>query len=237
MSSARAGERIERSAAEFDTFASSYEDLLNRSVSISGDTSDYFAAYKAAYIARNIAPGGGKLLDYGCGIGLLAGHLRRRLPNARIDGFDISQDCVNQIDAKLAQQGTFTSDPKETGAAYDVIVLSNVLHHVKPEERANLLLDIRSRLAKNGKLVIFEHNPINPLTRWAVSQCVFDQDAILLTAREMLRCLRGASLRVLRRDYVVFFPRYFAWFRPLEPLLRWCPFGAQYVMVVERAAD
>jgi 2-polyprenyl-3-methyl-5-hydroxy-6-metoxy-1,4-benzoquinol methylase len=220
---------------EFDAFASSYQEYLNHSVRISGDTSDYFAAYKAAFIARKIAPSGGKLLDYGCGIGLLAGHLKRRLPNVQIDGFDVSQDCISQIDKNLAQPGVFTSDLKITGRSYDVIVLSNVLHHVKPEHRGTLILDIRSRLAKNGKLVIFEHNPINPLTRWAVSQCVFDQDAILLTAREMLRCLRAASLRVLTHDYVVFFPRYLAWLRPFEPFLRWCPLGAQYVMVVDRA--
>ena len=236
-SSARADRGPGRPAVEFDAFASSYQEYLNHSVRISGDTSDYFAAYKAAFIARKIAPGGRKLLDYGCGIGLLAGHLKRSFPNVQIDGFDVSQDCVGQIDKNLAQQGVFTSDLNITGRSYDVIVLSNVLHHVKPENRASLILDIRSRLATNGKLVIFEHNPINPLTRWAVSQCVFDEDAILLTSHEMLRDLRAAKLRVLARDYVVFFPRYFAWLRPLEPFLRWCPFGAQYAVIAGRAAD
>jgi 2-polyprenyl-3-methyl-5-hydroxy-6-metoxy-1,4-benzoquinol methylase len=237
MSSARADQQLEQRVAEFDAFASRYQELLNRSVSISGDTSDYFAAYKAAYIARNLAPSSGKLLDYGCGIGLLAGHLKRRLSNVQIDGFDISRDCIDRVDENLAQQGIFTSDPNEAGRSYDVIVLSNVLHHVKPKERPNLILEIRSRLAKNGKLVIFEHNPINPLTRWAVSQCVFDQDALLLTAREMFRCLHVASLHVLRHDYVVFFPRYLAWLRPFEPFLRWCPLGAQRVVVADRVTD
>lgn len=237
MSSARAGQELERSAVEFDAFASRYQEFVNRSVRISGDTSDYFADYKAAYISRKIAPSGGKLLDYGCGVGLLAGHLKRRLPNVQIDGFDISQDCVDRIDANLVRQGIFTSDPNEAGRSYDVIVLSNVLHHVRPEERPDLILEIGSRLAKNGRVVIFEHNPINPLTRWAVSQCVFDQDAILLKACEMLSCLRAARLRVLTHDYVVFFPRYLAWLRPFEPFLRWCPLGAQYVVIVDRPSD
>jgi 2-polyprenyl-3-methyl-5-hydroxy-6-metoxy-1,4-benzoquinol methylase len=236
-SSARADQRLKRPAVEFDAFASSYQEYLNHSVRISGDTSDYFAAYKAAFIARKLAPKGGKLLDYGCGIGLLAGHLNRRFSNVQIDGFDVSQDCIGQIDKSLAQQGVFTSDLKVAGHDYDVIVVANVLHHVKPENRADLLLDIRSRLADNGKLIIFEHNPINPLTRWAVSQCVFDEGAILLTSREMLRDLRAARLRVLTRDYVVFFPRYFAWLRFFEPFLRWCPFGAQYAVIAGRVPD
>jgi 2-polyprenyl-3-methyl-5-hydroxy-6-metoxy-1,4-benzoquinol methylase len=222
---------------EFDAFASSYNEHLNHSVRISGDTSDYFAAYKAAFIARKIAPNGGKLLDYGCGIGLLAGHLNRRFPGVQIDGFDISHDSVSQIDKSLAQQGVFTSDLNVAGHSYDVIVLANVLHHVKPANRADLLVDIRSRLAENGKLVIFEHNPINPLTRWAVSQCVFDEDAILLTSRELLRDLRSARLRVLARDFVVFFPRYLAWLRSFEPSLRWCPLGAQYAVIAGRGSD
>lgn len=237
MSSARAREGFERPAVEFDAFASSYQQHLDHSVRISGDTSDYFAAYKASYIVRKIAPRGGKLLDYGCGVGLLARHLKRRLPDAQIDGFDVSQDCIDRIDADLGSQGRFTSNCNDVPSSYEVIVLSNVLHHVRPQERHNLLLEIRSRLAKNGKLVIFEHNPINPLTRWAVWQCVFDQDAVLLTAREMFGCLRNAGLRVLNHDYVVFFPRYFAWLRPLEPFLGWCPLGAQYVMVVDRGSD
>jgi 2-polyprenyl-3-methyl-5-hydroxy-6-metoxy-1,4-benzoquinol methylase len=242
MSSARAESRaradrgLKRSAVEFDAFACSYQEYLNHSVRISGDTSDYFAAYKAAFIARKLAPSVGKLLDYGCGIGLLAGHLKHRFPSVQIDGFDVSQDCIGQIDKNLAQQGAFTSDLNATGHSYDVVVLSNVLHHVKPENRAHLILDIRSRLAENGKLVIFEHNPINPLTRWAVSQCVFDEDAILLTSREMLRDLRAADLRVLARDFVVFFPRYLAWLRPFEPFLRWCPLGAQYAVIADRTS-
>src|SRR5271154_618703 len=163
MSSARAESRtradrgLKRAAVEFDAFASSYNEHLNHSVRISGDTSDYFAAYKAAFIARKIAPNGGKLLDYGCGIGLLAGHLKRSFPNVQIDGFDVSQDCVGQIDKSLAQRGVFTSDSNVAGHSYDVIVLANVLHHVKPANRANLLLDIRSRLSGKRKLVNFQH--------------------------------------------------------------------------------
>lgn len=237
MSSDSAGQGLQRPAAEFDAFASSYQEHLDHSVRISGDTADYFAAYKAAYTARRLALTGGKVLDYGCGVGLLASHLKRRLPNLQIDGFDISHDCVSQVGRNLSQQGTFTSDPGAIGRTYDIIVLSNVLHHVQPASRPRLISDIRRRLARNGKLVVFEHNPINPLTRWAVSQCVFDQDAILLSARELAGSLRAAQLRVLSHDYIVFFPRCFAWLRPIEPYLRWCPIGAQNAMIADCEPD
>jgi 2-polyprenyl-3-methyl-5-hydroxy-6-metoxy-1,4-benzoquinol methylase len=221
--------------AEFDAFATNYQELVSDNIRITGESSDYFAAYKAAYIASRVAPPSeGKVLDYGCGVGLLSRHLKNRLAGMQIDGFDVSQNSVERVEESLRRQGTFTSNLNHLGHAYDVIVLSNVLHHVKPEERHALILQAGSRLADGGKLVIFEHNPINPLTRWAVSQCPFDGDAILLPNRETRGYFQQGRLRLMWRDYIVFFPRWLKWFRQMEPYLRWCPLGAQYAVVAGR---
>ena len=225
----------EKPLAEFDTFAANYQDLVSDSVRLTGESSDYFAAYKAEYIARRIAPPqGSKVLDYGCGIGLLSKHLRDRLPGTRVDGFDVSQDSIDRVDATLRGQGTFTSNTQALGRAYDVIVLANVLHHVRPAERKDLIRQAAARLAHGGKIVVFEHNPINPLTQWAVSQCSFDEDAILLPIRETQGYFGRDQLWVTSCDYIVFFPRWLQRFRPLEPSLRWCPLGAQYAVVASR---
>ena len=220
---------------EFDTYAADYQHLVSDSVRITGESSDYFAAYKAEFIARRIAPRpGSRLLDYGCGVGLLSRHLRNRLPSTRVDGFDVSQESIDRVDSTLHSQGTFTSVPHALGQAYDVIVLANVLHHVPPAERQNLIRQIASRLADAGKFVVFEHNPINPLTQWAVSQCPFDEDAILLPVRETRGYFERSQVRLISREYIVFFPRFLRKLRPLEPSLRWCPLGAQYVLVASR---
>jgi SAM-dependent methyltransferase len=225
----------ENPLAEFDGFATNYKELLSDSVRITGESSDYFAAYKAAYIATRVGlPPNGQLLDYGCGVGLLSRHLKNCLTEVQIDGFDVSQDSVNRVEESLLRQGTFTSNLNCLGRAYDLIVLSNVLHHVRPHERHRLIGDAALRLADGGKLVIFEHNPINPLTRWAVSQCPFDEDAVLLPLRETCDYFRNDELRPLSRDYIVFFPRWLRWFRQMEPYLRWCPLGAQYAVVAGR---
>jgi len=222
----------EKNLAEFDIFSADYQELVTRSVRIAGETSDYFAAYKAEYVARKLAPRPGyKLLDYGCGVGLLAGHLKNHLGQVRIDGFDVSKDSVERIDKVLRDQGTFSARMEDLGRDYDLIVLSNVLHHVKPEERQSLIRGLAPLLAGDGKVVVFEHNPLNPLTRWAVSQCPFDEGATLLPVREVRGYLSGDCFRELSRDYIVFFPRWLAWLRRLEPSLAWCPLGAQYVVV------
>lgn len=47
---------------------------------------------------------------------------------------------------------------------------------------------------------------------------------------------RYFGLQIVRRDYIVFFPRPLAWLRPLEPRLSWCPAGAQSALAARRAA-
>jgi 2-polyprenyl-3-methyl-5-hydroxy-6-metoxy-1,4-benzoquinol methylase len=220
---------------EFDTFAADYQDLVSDSVRITGESSDYFAAYKAEYIARRIAQRpDSRLLDYGCGVGLLSKHLRNRLPASRIDGFDVSQESIDRVDLTLRRQGTFTSNPQALGQGYDVIVLANVLHHVPPADRQELIRQTALRLSNVGKFVIFEHNPINPLTQWAVSQCAFDKAAILLPVRETRGYFEHSQFRLTVCDYIVFFPHFLQRLRPLEPSLRWCPLGAQYALVASR---
>lgn len=220
--------------AEFDAFAATYEQALDASIGITGESFDYFARYKAAYVARNVARRGpAKILDYGCGVGLLSRHLRDLMPGKRVDGFDPSVESIARVGSELRSQGIFTSDVKEVGRDYDTIVIANVLHHVKPQERQELIRGAVSRLGAGGKLVIFEHNPLNPLTRRAVSQCVFDGDAILLPQQETRSYFSDREFR-LRRDYIVFFPRVLSWLRPLEPFLAWCPLGAQYVVTATK---
>jgi 2-polyprenyl-3-methyl-5-hydroxy-6-metoxy-1,4-benzoquinol methylase len=221
--------------AEFDTVAANYEELVDHNVRVTGESSDYFAGYKAEYVARKVAPrADGKLLDYGCGVGLLSRHLKNCLRDMRIDGFDVSKGSIGRVDEGLLRQGTFSTNLNQLGHDYDVIVLCNVLHHVKLGDRSEVIREAASRLADGGKLVVFEHNPINPLTRWAVSHCSFDEDAVLLPSRETQAYFQGGELRLLWREYIVFFPRWLRWFRPLEPALSWCPLGAQYVVVADR---
>ena len=86
-------------------------------------------------------------------------------------------------------------------------------------------------------MFVFEHNPYNPVTRRAVQQCPFDDDAILLSPREVRRLLAGAALSGVQQDYVLFFPRPLARLRPLEPWLKRCPLGAQTLTLGVRAAD
>jgi trans-aconitate methyltransferase len=220
---------------EFDQFAGEYKQVLDKSVAFSGEESEYFAEYKARYLARLLGREFcGKVLDFGCGVGLLSGFLKRYFPRARIDGFDISRESIGRVGTELAEQGCFTSDVNQVEHDYEVIVAANVMHHVVPAERQSVVDGLAGRLISGGHLAVFEHNPVNPATRWLVEHCPFDRDVVLLAASETERYLKRARLVRLRRDYIVFMPHFLAWFRPLELWLGWLPLGAQYVVVGEK---
>jgi len=220
---------------QFDQFSKDYKDILDQHVSASGESSEYFTEYKARYIAKLVPTGAPvKLLDFGCGVGLLSSFLKKYLPKCTLHGYDVSSASIDIVDRNLLAQGLFTTDIFKLANDYDLIVASNVLHHIDPRNRQDTILELRDRLAPGGKIVIFEHNPTNPLTRKVVDRCPFDEGVVLLPPEETITYISKAKLGVKRRDYIVFFPRPLALFRPLEPLISWCPLGAQYALVGEK---
>jgi SAM-dependent methyltransferase len=221
--------------AEFDQFAANYKSVLDRSVALGGESSEYFTQYKAAYIDHLLGAAPAKILDFGCGVGTLSAALAQRRPRDTIHGYDVSAASLDQVAPELRSRGLFTSELDELHRDYGLIVLSNVMHHIPPPERQATIADLSARLAAHGRLLIIEHNPLNPLTRWVVAHCEFDDEAVLLWPGEVRNYLAAADLRAPRRDYMLFFPRALSALRGLEKSLRWLPLGAQYAVSAGRA--
>lgn len=218
--------------AEFDSFAENYNQGVEESIAMSGEAASYFADYKARIIAQQVASKTNiRILDFGCGIGNVTAALRRFLPQATLHGYDPSSASIERACAEPGLNAFFTADMGTLDGAYDVILMAGVMHHIAPAQRDGVLKSIVARLAPQGQLVIFEHNPFNPLTRRVVDACPYDNDAILLSASETLSRLTAAGLNSLRRDYIVFFPRILRFARFLERHLGWCLLGAQYVVI------
>lgn len=222
---------------QFDQFATDYRQVLDQCVALSGEDSAYFGEYKARYLARLLgADFGGRVLDFGCGIGVLSGFLKKHLRGVRIDGYDVSRESLRRVEPSLARGGCFTSNLEELPGNYDLVIVANVMHHIAIEQRQPTMQMLAPLMASGARLALFEHNPANPVTRRAVDRCPFDESAILLPMREAIGYLSHAGLRLQRRDFIVFMPRFLAWFRPLEPWLAWLPLGAQYVLIGEKHA-
>ena len=220
--------------AEFDQFGQNYESILNSDIEFSGENAEYFANYKAECVHDFLGSDfKGRILDYGCGIGMVAGCLKKHFDREKVSvfGFDVSEESVKAAREKV-RDVHFSSDLEKIGQEpFDVIIVANVLHHVKPEERNDFFKQVRSYLSKNGLIFVFEHNPYNPVTRYVVSKSVFDKDASLLNAGEALRLMRENGMDIVEKKYIVFFPGFLKKLRGLESKLGFLPMGAQYMCV------
>ena len=82
-------------------------------------------------------------------------------------------------------------------------------------------------------MFIFEHNPLNPLTRYVFERCPFDVNAKMIPRRELIDLARNAGLKVAAMSFTLFFPKPLKFFRPIERWLGWLPLGAQYCVEFE----
>ncbi len=219
----------------FDQYAGEYEDMLNRSLEFVGKDGEYFAEYKIDRLAemcrkRNFVPS--SILDFGCGTGKNLKHLRKHFPKAVLYGTDISQDSLD-IAAKLNLDNCnldyFDGEtlPYKT-PMFDMILAVNVFHHIPFELHEGLLASLRKTLKPDGVFVLFEHNPINPITRKIVRECPFDKDARLLKPSYSSKLLSQAFDSKTSFHYVIFVPPALKALLFVEKFIEWLPLGAQY---------
>jgi SAM-dependent methyltransferase len=215
----------DRNAEKFDAYAEQYQQLHADSIAVTGEETDYFARYKVDCLARAGVSRAEKILDFGCGIGNTLVPLVERFGG--VHGYEPSKASAQKARERAPAATIYDDVTALPDNAFSVALLSCVLHHVPPPERATVMGQIAKALAPGGRLFIFEHNPWNPLTRRAVAACPFDDDAILLGASEQRSLLREAGFADVHLEYIVFFPKQLAFLRPLEPKLGWLPLGAQ----------
>ena len=222
--------------AEFDKFAAEYPDLHAANIRLSGEAPDYFADYKirdiAAELTRANRTTDARVLDFGAGVGYSVPFFRRHLPGARITCLDVSRESLAIGAAKHAAQAEFrhfdgATIPYEP-ASFAVTLASCVFHHIPHAEHVALMREIRRVLEPGGMLFVFEHNPLNPLTRHAVNTCEFDRNAVLIRAPAMRARLLEAGFGSAHIRYRIFFPAILRHLRGLERYLTWLPLGAQY---------
>ena len=222
--------------AEFDKFAEEYLATHRTNLAVTGESPDYFARYKIVEVGRRlralrIAPA--RVLDFGCGIGSSAPHLREAFPDAEITGVDVSEKSLAVARARFPDAAEFVAyDPEDAPPAaqggYDLIFSACVFHHIDADEHLGIFRRLRERLAPGGVMAIFEHNPVNPVSRYIVATCPFDENAVLIPAGELARRQRQAGFSKVVVSYTGFFPGPLKAFRPLEPLMATIPLGAQY---------
>jgi ubiquinone/menaquinone biosynthesis C-methylase UbiE len=221
--------------AEFDKFADEYEQEHAASIRLSGESPAFFARYKITDVAAVLARRGRKplrILDFGAGVGNSLGPMREAFPDSEIVLLDPSSQSLDIARTRFPGQAHCQPFDGQTipygDGHFDLVFTACVFHHIPEELHVGLLAEIGRVMKPDGSFFLFEHNPRNPLTRHAVRNCSFDENAVLIDARQMNSRMAAAGFSKTKTVYRIFFPRFLAKLRPLERYLAGLPIGAQY---------
>ena len=120
-----------------------------------------------------------RVLDLGCGNGILSEMVFRKLPNSYVVGLDLTLGMLNAFEKKLSgyagkfelRQADYRSD--DIGKEYDIVIAGLTLHHLTWEERENFYRTIYSALNQSGLFIsqdiIIDEDPMvaeNQYAHW-----------------------------------------------------------------------
>jgi SAM-dependent methyltransferase len=232
----------------FDSYAKSYENVHDQNLVPLGAESREFLNAKLNWCARfatkHIKPAPARtFLDYGCGTGRFGHEFYKYFDQCwGYVGVDSSAASIKEAQEQCAlescQRSHSNKSPvfvrldswNQSAAQYDFILSACVFHHIEPDRRQLVLRRLWDGLRKRGVIVIWEHNPWNPVTRRIVEDCPFDRDARLLSIAEMIRLWRETiDNGETGYQFVTFFPGMLRGLQPMEHLLAWLPLGGQWV--------
>jgi 2-polyprenyl-3-methyl-5-hydroxy-6-metoxy-1,4-benzoquinol methylase len=125
-------------------------------------------------VVQNIpgSPSEAEILEVGCGEGFVLSAAKAR--GLKIEGVDyqampverFNPNCLDQMHAEAP--ASFLENVIETGRTYDVVILQNVLEHVRDPE--NLLSSIKSALKSGGLLLVQVPNDFSRMQALAMQQ-------------------------------------------------------------------
>jgi SAM-dependent methyltransferase len=233
-------------SSEFDRYSKDYQASVAhpvRSLLESGGENEFLRA-KARWIDHwwsvTRRPAAARVLDYGCGTGQLTGYLHDLRPDWSYSGADPSSGMIDAARATAPWADFTMLGPERApfgGRVFDLTLMSGVCHHVPWEDWERTFAQVRSALAPRGTLLIFEHNPFNPLTQIVVRSTPIDRNATMRTARFVTKALERFGFQVEARRYMHFFPPRLRALQAAERGLAWLPLGSQYLVEARLAEE
>jgi SAM-dependent methyltransferase len=225
-------DEVTPTTGSFDRFAADYERLLDDPLrqTFAGD-STFFIAQKCRVLWRHLerelpANGRPRVLDAGCGLGTAVGLLRA---HCNAIGSDVSFSMVGHA---VEHGPAVVQEPFDLpfrSGAFDAAFAFCVYHHIEEAERTRHLREVARVVRSGGLVFVFEHNPLNPVTRRVFHRAPVDRGCRMIGRRELKRLFHDAGLLDVRHGYLLFVPQTLqATFGGLEPNLEWLPLGGQY---------
>jgi SAM-dependent methyltransferase len=216
----------------FDEFAPDYEKLLDdplRNRFTGGN--EYFIELKCRALLRllsEVRPARRRLrvLDTGCGKGAAFRFLDQDL---EVFGSDVSRAMLQKA---VRLRPVTLQEPFDLPFAndtFDAAFAFCVYHHIDPRKHGQHLRDLVRVTRPGGRVIIFEHNPFNPVTQAVFRRAPIDAGCHMITPSALRALFNETGLADVRTGYLLFVPQALA--KPLgflESALAWLPVGAQY---------
>jgi SAM-dependent methyltransferase len=224
--------------AEFDAYAENYDEALAQGLSFTGETKDYYASGRVAWLAKRLAArhfAVSSVMDFGCGTGSGVPFLFDGLGAQTVLGVDVSAPSLEVARVAHTREGaSFAMIEKRLPPTFDLAFCNGVFHHIPIAERHGAAAYVHDALRPGGLFALWENNPWNLGTRYIMSRVPFDRDAVTLTPPQTRRLLRDAGFDIVRTYYLFIFPHALRALRPLEPMLAFLPLGGQYLVLARK---
>ena len=223
----------------FDQYAAAYEEALSNAIAPSGESREYFAEGRVAWLRRCLDERKqpvNSLLDFGCGDGATTPLLLEALEAKSAVGVDVSAKSL-EIARKRHAGGQIRYESIgefQISGQMDLAYCNGVFHHILPGQRAAALAMVYRALRAGGIFSFWENNPWSLATRYVMSRCAFDRDAFPLSPPEASALLRVGGFEILRSDFRFIFPRALRAFRKIEDFVHRAPLGTQYQVLCRK---
>jgi SAM-dependent methyltransferase len=223
-------------SAEFDQYADSYRDVINKYAAASGESLEFYIELRIQLLRARLAsvgaPPPARILDFGCGIGITEVHLRRHFPDAAIVGVDESAESIGVAERLGLPNARFVATRDEVlpidAGSFDLVYSNGTFHHIDRARHAATVRQLYRAVRPGGHAFVFENNPYNPVMLYAMHRSPIDRDAHTLRPGYLAKVMRAAGFDARSPEFYAFFPAALARLRPAEPWLRRVPVGAQY---------
>jgi len=223
----------------FDHYAAAYEEALSNALAPSGESREYFAEGRVAWLKRcldEIRQPVNSLLDFGCGDGATTPLLLQALNAQSAVGVDVSAKSLEIAQRQHGGKRIHFESIGEFQASgqMDLAYCNGVFHHILPAQRAKALSLVHGALLGGGLFSLWENNPWSLATRYVMSRCAFDRDAIMLSPPEVRGFLKDGGFETLRTDFRFIFPRSLRSLRKMEDWIYRAPLGTQYQILCRK---
>src|SRR4026207_926956 len=196
--------------AEFDNYAHDYKELLREPIRDRFARDRRFSAARKWILLREYLHRLGRStrsmswLDVGCGEGDLLQFGKEAF--GRVAGCDSSAEMMQAAEGLEVRHQSPPERLPFGDAEFPLSTAVFVFHHVEPEHRLGLVMEMKRVLRPGGIICLIEHNAQNPVVRGMVKRIPVDVNAQLLKHRECHALYARAGLSSRGTEFFLYLP-------------------------------